>query len=195
MDAPAAISEREGMSLADFLATSEKIEIINGRVLTNMPNPAGHSLLIRFLVRLLEAFVGRDGVFEVFSETTFVLPGRETGDWVKGSRIPDIMLLGASKLKTWIETEPHYRNLPFPIIPDLVIEVISENDRYYDVFEKVEAYLSDGVKLIWLVNPKLKQVTIYAPEGDSPVLLKGESTLTGGDVLTGFSIPLKELFA
>lgn len=195
MDAPVLAPEREGMSLVDFLATDEKIEIINGRVSKLMPNPAGHSLLIRLIVRLLEAFIGRDGIFEVFSETTFVMQGRETHDWVKGSRIPDVMLLDAAKLKAWFQSEINYRNLPFPIVPDLVIEVISENDRYHDVVEKVETYLLDGVKLIWLVDPKLKQFIIYSPEGDSPITLKGDTTLTGGDVLSGFSVPLRDLFA
>ena len=76
MDAPAHISEREGMSLADFLATDEKIEIINGRVINRLRHMvASRSLMIRTLTRRLDAFTSQRGLFEVFSHMTFVIAG------------------------------------------------------------------------------------------------------------------------
>jgi Uma2 family endonuclease len=37
------------------------------------------------------------------------------------------------------------------ITPDLAVEVISPNDKIYDLEEKLEDYWSAGVKLVWAV--------------------------------------------
>lgn len=79
------------------------------------------------------------------------------------------------------------------LAPDLVVEVISPFDRVSDVQKKVAEYLMAGVRLVWLVDPQIKTVTVY--ESLSQALLLSENdTLDGDDVLPGFSLPLSKLF-
>ncbi|MDQ3521950.1 MAG: Uma2 family endonuclease [Gemmatimonadota bacterium] len=78
--------------------------------------------------------------------------------------------------------------------PDLVAEVVSPNDSYEEVEEKVLDWLRAGTRLVWVVNPRARTVTIHAPGEDARMLRESDS-LTGGDVLPGFVCQVAELFA
>ncbi|HZL35342.1 MAG TPA: Uma2 family endonuclease [Tepidisphaeraceae bacterium] len=83
------------------------------------------------------------------------------------------------------------------LVPDLVVEVISPNDRVDELEEKIQEYLSAGVPLIWIVHPNTRTVRIHRPS-TSPlgaITRLGESeTITGEDVLPGFSCPVAAFF-
>ena len=80
------------------------------------------------------------------------------------------------------------------IVPDVVAEVVSPNDNYYAVDQKVWEYLEVGVKLVWVINPHKRTVMAYrGPKGDTS-LSRAEDELTGGDVLPGFHCHVSELF-
>ncbi|MCU0463065.1 MAG: Uma2 family endonuclease [Anaerolineae bacterium] len=74
-----------------------------------------------------------------------------------------------------------------------MIEVISPTDIYADVMKKVALYLSDGVRLVWVVDVQGKAVSVHYPDQTSQ-RLADDASLTGEDVLAGFSLPLAELF-
>jgi Uma2 family endonuclease len=81
-----------------------------------------------------------------------------------------------------------------PLAPDLAVEVLSPSDCMADAMSKVTMYLQAGVRLVWLVDPAERTVTIYRPDGGLKML--GESdTLDGSHVLPGFSLPVVEIFA
>jgi Uma2 family endonuclease len=78
-------------------------------------------------------------------------------------------------------------------VPILAVEVLSPNDKTSEVNEKVEDYLKNGVKLVWLVDYEKKKVTVYRPDRTLAVL--GESDdLSGGEELPGFSCKVAEFF-
>jgi Uma2 family endonuclease len=79
------------------------------------------------------------------------------------------------------------------IPPDLVVEVVSPNDLFYDVEEKVQEYLTAGVRLVWVASPKSRSIAVYAP-GRSEVHLGPTDELTGEVVIPGFRVPVSELF-
>jgi Uma2 family endonuclease len=79
------------------------------------------------------------------------------------------------------------------IVPDLAIEIISPNDSYSDVRQKVQWYLQDGVRQVWVIDPKTKTVTIH--EGNHGQELTDDQALDGGEILPGFSIHIAALFA
>ena len=54
---------------------------------------------------------------------------------------------------------------PLLVVPDLAVEVVSPNDRQYDVDHKVAEYLEVGVKLVWVINPDTRVVVIYRADG------------------------------
>lgn len=72
--------------------------------------------------------------------------------------------------------------------------MLSPTDRLSDIVRKVREYLAAGTQLVWVVEPKRGCVTEYAP-GHEPRLLDGDAVLSGGDVLPGFELPLRELFS
>jgi Uma2 family endonuclease len=77
--------------------------------------------------------------------------------------------------------------------PDLAVEVLSPNDLAYEVDRKVAEYFSAGVRLIWIVNPETRSVTIYRPDGTASKL-NDRDTLEGEDVLPGFRCPVRDFF-
>ena len=79
-------------------------------------------------------------------------------------------------------------NKGFPIPPDLAIEVISPSDVQTRVVEKAFAYLNAETRLVWIFEPRSHTVTVYRSEEDI-VLLQYEDTLTGEDVVPGFTCP------
>jgi Uma2 family endonuclease len=79
------------------------------------------------------------------------------------------------------------------IAPDLVIEVISPNDTYEEVMTKVMDYKSAQVRLIWVISPETKTVWVRRVDGTC-VELNETGTLSGEDVLPGFTCPVAELF-
>lgn len=108
--------------------------------------------------------------------------------------MPDIMVYEATRIQAYKAADPDWRKKPFVIVPDLGIEVISPGDSYIDVDEKVERYLSEGVKLVWVMNPRNRSVTVYAADGDSFLRLTGDKILSGGDVIANFSLRVSDIF-
>ena len=81
--------------------------------------------------------------------------------------------------------------LPFP--PDFAVEVISENDRADKIQEKIQSYMNNGTKLLWVVYPITRQVVVYRP-GKSPQIAGIADKLEGGDLLPGLAIAVAEIF-
>ena len=79
------------------------------------------------------------------------------------------------------------------IVPDLAVEVISPNDRYYEVEEKVDEYLKAGVRLVWVVDPLAKTIRIHRANGTVQDLNLTDE-LSGEDVVAGFLCPVSEVF-
>ncbi len=84
---------------------------------------------------------------------------------------------------------------PIPsLAPDLVIEILSESNTAKEMERKRGEYFSRGVSVVWEIDPRKRRVTVYDPDGTKTVL-DGGDRLDGGDVLPGFSLELRELFA
>lgn len=72
------------------------------------------------------------------------------------------------------------------IAPDLVVEVLSPDDRPGDVLEKVADWLKAGVSLVWLVDPVRRIGRVYRADG-TQAMLDESSSFDGEDVLPGFT--------
>jgi Uma2 family endonuclease len=80
------------------------------------------------------------------------------------------------------------------VVPDLAVEVLSEGNTRKEMDRKLQEYFQAGVRLVWLVEPKTQTAVAYTSPTKSRRVGKDQS-LTGGAVLPGFSLSLKELFA
>jgi Uma2 family endonuclease len=61
-----------------------------------------------------------------------------------------------------------------------------------DVLDKVRFYLDNGVRLVWLIDPRARTVMVWrSPAGAE--LLREQDTLDGGDVIPGFAVAVREV--
>jgi Uma2 family endonuclease len=131
----------------------------------------------------LSGYVRQRGKGYIACNDSGVLLEREP-DTVRG---PDIALY--EDAQTFAELHPKYGEVP----PLLAIEVLSPNDRADRVMDKIDDYLRNGVRLVWVINPVSRSVTVYEP-GQPYVRLHETQELTGGTILPGLSCPVLELF-
>jgi Uma2 family endonuclease len=196
MDMEAIALDEVGMPLDEFLEEMDRepFELINGKKIIKMPNVLGPTKAIQAVYIALILFVTQHKLGRVFSEATFTLPGKHGSQWVRGSRIPDVMFYAGTRFEDY-EAQTEDANLrPIALIPDLVVEVVSPTDRASDITRKVNAYLKDGVRLIWVIDPQVRTANIYAP-GQLIMMLNEDDLLRGGDVIPGFEMLLKDVFA
>ncbi len=78
---------------------------------------------------------------------------------------------------------------PIPETPPLVIvEIISKDDRYLDLMQKIEEYYRWGVPHIWVIDPTTRRFSMYTEIG-----LQNVSSLSLPDY--SFQLTPAELFA
>jgi Uma2 family endonuclease len=77
--------------------------------------------------------------------------------------------------------------------PDLAVEVLSPSDAPAEVRTKVAEYLAAGTRLVWVVDPESRTVTVY-PSLFAPRVIGEGDLLDGFDVVPGFSVRVGEVF-
>ena len=103
-------------------------------------------------------------------------------------RIPDVSFVSWNQL-------PGRRVPRVPIadlVPDLAVEVISPSNTAREMERKLQDSLAAGVRLVWDVYPEPQEVHVYTAERHDVLTIDQE--LSGGDVLPGFGLPLRQLF-
>ena len=120
--------------------------------------------------------------------------GRQTGyrcfpGRAKQVRKPDVSFVARGRLPN---DETPEGDILIP--PDLAVESVSANDTYAEVEVKVQELLAAGVKLVWVVCPASKSVLVRRPGRNCTDLIETD-TLSGEEVVPGFSCPVAELFA
>lgn len=82
----------------------------------------------------------------------------------------------------------------WPGAPDLAFEVISPNDRYSEVRAKVDEYLAAGTPMVVLVDPQNRDIIVFHASGERIELTENDM-LDGGDVVPGWRLPVRDIFA
>ena len=103
-------------------------------------------------------------------------------------RAPDVAFVSRERVETAGETTGYW-----PGAPDLTVEVISPNDRFAEVEEKIADWLGAGTRMVLVINPRGRTVTVRLPEREVRIL-SDEEVLDGGDVVSGWALPVSELF-
>lgn len=107
---------------------------------------------------------------------------------------PDTVLTPEVAFVTKWRLPPKEERIGFvAIAPDLAVEVISPLDRDTRMTEKVLAYLEAGTRLVWVVEPVSRSITVYNPDRTARILLP-DDYVQGGDVLPGFYLQVSEIF-
>ncbi len=184
----------EQLSLAEFIRLYDRegpFEIIDGERRLLVPPVLIHSMIVRAFFLIFYTHCSRNQLGEVFSETTFVLT--HGSDWVRGSRVPDLMFIAKDRWEAYLAADPNAKQKPLVLVPDLVAEVVSPNDLYTDLQDKVSHYLDDGVQMVWVVDPNRPRVVTYT--GNTYTQYAADDILPGSPLLPGLDINLKDLFA
>jgi Uma2 family endonuclease len=105
-------------------------------------------------------------------------------------RMPDVAFVSWDRIAAGrIPDEP----IP-DLAPDIAVEVLSEGNTPGEMDRKRREYFRAGVRLVWMVNPIERSVTVYTAP-DRFTKLAEADVLDGGDVLPGLAISLRDLFA
>jgi Uma2 family endonuclease len=110
-------------------------------------------------------------------------------DRPKTVRSPDVSFVKAGRT-SWDQIARGWLR----IAPDLVVEVISPNEKVSELDEKIAMFLKEGVPLIWIVNPDVRTIRILRVDGSTAILREGDE-LSGESVLPGFTCPVASIFA
>jgi Uma2 family endonuclease len=79
------------------------------------------------------------------------------------------------------------------ISPDLIVEVKSPSDTWTLVFTKVGEYLTNGVRVVVVIDVDSRSASVYRPTERQQIVEQNE-TLTLPDVLPGFAVPVANFF-
>jgi Uma2 family endonuclease len=77
--------------------------------------------------------------------------------------------------------------------PDLAVEVMSPNDRYSEVDEKVAEWLDAGTLAVVVVDPRNRTVRVHRSRTDIAALEESD-TLEIADIVPGWRMPVREIF-
>jgi Uma2 family endonuclease len=157
-------------------------ELVNG-VLVAKPLSFKKSVLNAYLIASIMTYLSTDE-----TDTGIVL-----SPWMpirirRGRiRIPDAMYISWDRLPS--RGNPDILN----VIPELVVDFILAANTVNEMEIKLNDYFDANVRLVWYVDPKTETIAVYTSP-DAKTTLTINDTLDGGDVLPGFSLPLKKLF-
>jgi Uma2 family endonuclease len=185
------LRDEKGIALADFLEEFNEapFELIDGERIAWMPGVARHTETIEAIKDAIKDYLRVNPIGSVFTEATYVVEYSE--DWVKGSLTSDLLFFAAERLAQYKEENPDWGDKPYVLVPDIAIEVVSPNDVYSVINHKVMAYLQDGVKQVWVIDPQAENALVHTE--DKTVILTKEDSISGGNVLPDFELPLKEI--
>lgn len=169
---------------AEHAATHGRCELIKGEVIDLSPAGERHGKITNRLNFFISAWVYQQKLGEVYTaETGF----RLDDDGAPTVRAPDIAFIAASRAAA-------AANKSFcPIALDLVVETLSPDDRVGEISAKVQWWLSHGVRAVWVVNPEDQSIAIHT-RGQQTRWFNATESLTGGDVIPGFTCEIADIF-
>lgn len=161
-----------------------RYELIRGELCPMPPdNGAEHGSKTARLSARVIVHVDDNNLGECFAaETRFTIernPDTSMGPdfaFVAKDRLPDQLPKGYLKLS-----------------PDIVLETRSPGDSKREVSLKVARWLQAGTKVVWVIDPETKTLTVHRAQV-IPQILGENDTLTCEDLLPGFSFDLSRLF-
>jgi Uma2 family endonuclease len=158
-------------------------ELVKGRVIRMPPPGPLHGAVVVRAVSIVHQFVAAQGLGVVLAGSGFKL--ESDPDTVRG---PDVSFTRRERIPV--------SGLPVAYLsgaPDLAVEVLSPSNRRSAIESKIELYLELGTRLVWVLHPRSRTLTVHKPDR-SRVVLAAEDEVTGEDVLPGFRCPIARFF-
>jgi Uma2 family endonuclease len=163
--------------------TGQHCELVRGVIVEMTPAGNLHGIIALEIGFLLRTYVkAHDLGYVTAAETGFVLSAEPAT-----VRAPDVGFIAKARMPQPIPEKY------FPGAPDLAVEVISPGDSATDTRDTVLDYLRAGTRLVWIIYPTLRSADVYRST-ETAQLVNSDGTLDGGDVLPGFTLPLRDVF-
>jgi Uma2 family endonuclease len=160
-------------------------EVVDGQIVELPPMGAYECDVASFLAFMLGQAVNAQQLGKVVVETLFWLD--RAG---KLKRRPDLAFVSA---KQWPIRRRAPKTEAWNLIPDLVVEVVSETNSANEINLKLVDYFRAGVKQVWVIYPVSRQVYVYTTLTTVQILTE-PAELDAGDLIPGFRLSLTELF-
>ncbi len=157
---------------------AENYELVDGELIPMSGNTLAHILIRDMLARWLAAFVLEHRLGWVVAEQEYDFNGNAHG--------PDISFFGPAK-KALADLRKRVQRF----VPDLAVEIVSENDTFSSLIRKKDRYRACGTDEVWIVSPDSREVFLFSTRGDR--ILREDAELAT-DLLPGFQIRVKRLF-
>ena len=168
------------------LRAAERYYLIDGELITKMSPSQHHALIASELARLLGNYVVARGLGRVLVECGYHPPhDRRT------VLLPDVSFESSARA-----AQPPLTSYA-PYMPDLAVEILSPTQTLAQLQRKAQVYLAHGTEIVWLVLPGRASVEVWRRADDgAPVSerIGRDGSLSGGDVLPGFTLELRRLF-
>lgn len=171
------------MEDVERLGDDRRYDLIDGKLVATPLAGRRQGRIVARIGSHLDRFSRTFGGEAYAAETGFIL-----------ARYPDTLLAPDA---AYIRAERITPDLPeegsLPIPPDLAVEVLSPSNTRAEMTEKINAYLTGGTALVWIVDPVRQTVTVYTQDRTERTVGAG-GVLDGGDVLPGFSVAVGDIF-
>lgn len=185
-----AVLERPKVTPAELLARPDRdqFELVNGELVERIIGWQSSRIGSKLLA-FLESYVtehnlgwvnGADAAYQCYEDAFPEDPDR--------IRKPDVSFISLDRLPPEEEPEGYCE-----IVPDLAAEIVSPHDTIYELSIKIDEYRKAGVKLIWVVVPNTKTVTVHRLDGSTQELRESDE-LSGEEVIPGFRCSVAEIF-
>ncbi len=162
-----------------------RYELVAGELRKMTPAGWRHAIVAGKLHSRLGQHVERECLGEILGAEPGFLTARDP-DTV---RAPDIAFIHKDRFPAKEPDEAFW-----PGTPDLAVEVVSPGDTVGEVDDKVRMWLDAGAGMVWVVNPKWRNVTVYRSATDIKTLTENDE-LDGEDVVPGFRCRIADIFA
>ena len=171
-----------GLTIDDFERLPDDLahnhELVDGELIDVSGNTLIHNRLRDLLVRGLGAHVENHQLGEIISEQEFDFAGNAHG--------PDVSFVSAAK--------QHLLNRKLRVqrfVPDVAIEIVSQNDKFEALMKKARHYRKCGTKEVWIFSMALREAYVLSEKRDA---LLDENQQFRSDLIPGFSIRIGGLF-
>ncbi|MEQ8678029.1 MAG: Uma2 family endonuclease [Aggregatilineales bacterium] len=161
----------------------KRFELIDGVIIEMPPSSKRNTVTAILFAHFVTGFVlennlgyvtGADGGFEISPKTVLQ---------------PDVGFIRKERVTS-------LDGVTFAGAPDLAIEVISPSESSYDIRKKTDKYFDAGAQMVINVftDDRLIQVWTLDGTGKHVETYGMNDVFDGGDVLPGFTLPIKKIF-
>ena len=170
--APTQVTPDELLRMPDAAA----YELIDGELVERHMSRESSRVVARMLARLVNE-CERTGEAEAYPNE---LGYQCFADRPRLVRRGDASVVRLERLAA-VDPNPGY----MPIPADLIVEVVSPTDLFWDVSEKVALYLATGFGQVWVVDPAARTVTVYR-QNERPIVFRPQDEITAAPALAAF---------